>query len=279
MKITYGKLLMETMETADTDLQTKQTQFDGGTVTEVTLTDGNPFGKPAGRYITVETDHIQTLSEPCFGSVMQQISRAVESMLTGTKVLVAALGNEAVTPDSLGPKMTSHLMVTRPLETVQPSLLRPGNLRSVAAICTNVYGTTGVESAELVAGLCHTIHPDTVILIDALSTSHLSRLCTTVQISDTGISPGAGLGNYRPEISEQALGVRVISVGMPTVMQANEFAEQLTDTDLSEHAGRLIVTPQDIAAATDNGARLIAFALNHALHYGLSTEDMLKYLS
>lgn len=158
-------------------------------------------------------------------------------------------------------------------------------MRSVAAVCTNVFGATGVESAEMIAGVCRQIGAQTVIVIDALSTSHLSRLCSTVQIADSGIAPGGGVGNHRQVLDQKTLGVPVISIGMPTVMNGRTLAEFLCkdgkqiEQVLSPFGDDLIVTPTRIGTATDNGSKLIAFALNYALHHRLSIEDMLKYLS
>ncbi len=279
-------LLLEAMESmSGHGVQSKERRFKGGKVTSVRLDADNPFGRPAGTYTTVELQEIQSLQDEALDEAVRQIAEVLSRHITGQKILVAALGNNEITPDSLGPKMLSHLMITRPLESIAPKQLGKGRLRSVAAICTNVFGVTGVESAEMILGVSRLISPDCVIVIDALATTHLSRLCSTVQISDTGITPGAGVGNARVSVDEKSLGVPVISIGMPTVMDGQTLAHSLTEDAekikkaLSPYENDLIVTPAQIGAATDNGAKLIAYALNRALHYRISIEDMLKYLS
>lgn len=273
------------MESGGGGVKTKEIRFEGGKTTVVRLPKNNEYGRPAGEYVTVELQQVQRLQEEALAEAVRQISEVLLRYIVGEKVLVAALGNNDITPDSLGPKMLSHLMITRPYEQVSPELLGKGRLRSVAAICTNVYGATGIESAEMIRGVARQIRPDCVIVIDALSTGHLSRLCSTVQIADSGIAPGAGVGNHRPAVDEKTLGVPVISIGMPTVMNGQTLASYLTEDEgriknaLSPFERDLIVTPTQIGSATDNGAKLIAFSLNRALHYRMSIEDMMGYLS
>lgn len=280
----YENLLLETMEENAHGVQSEEKTFPGGKTTTVHLDDQNPFDKPAGKYVTVELQQVQRLQDEMLESAVEEIAEILKPMICGSRVLIAALGNNDITPDSLGPKMTRHLMITRPLELLQPDVYTAAGFRSVAAVCTNVFGTTGVESAEMIAGICRQIKAETVIVMDALATNCLSRLCSTVQISDGGMAPGAGVGNHRELLSKETLGVPVISVGMPTVMNGYTLAEQLCSQPghiqqvLSPFENDLIVTPTQIGVATDNGAKLIAFSLNRALH-GLSIAEMLQYLS
>lgn len=285
MKSFQSSLLLEAMESVDHGVKTKEETFSGGRVTTVELPEENPFSKPGGKYITIETKRVQSLQDQAFENAVNAVARAITPMIHGARVLVAALGNNDITPDSLGPKMMRHLMVTRPFEQIAPDALGEGKLRSVAAVCTNVYGATGIESAEMIRGVTAQIQPDTVIVIDALATTHLSRLCSTVQVADTGLVPGSGVANARKEVSRSALGVPVISVGMPTVMDGAALLEQVgssnetVDQTLSEYGETLIAMPTGIGTATDNGAKLLAFALNKALHYNMSMRDMLSFLS
>ncbi len=278
-------LLLEAVENAEGGIKTVERKFPGGKVTVVQLNEKNEFGRPAGEYTTVELSQVQHLQDEALEEAVRQISDILIRYIVGEKVLIAALGNNDITPDSLGPKMLSHLMITRPFEQIAPEQLGKGRLRSVSAICTNVFGATGVESAEMICGVARQIRPDLVIVIDALATSHLSRLCSTVQIADSGITPGGGVGNNRLSIDEKTLGIPVISIGMPTVMNGQTLASFLTEDEqkiqkaLAPFERDLIVTPTQIGSATDNGAKLIAFSLNRALHYRLSVADMLKYLS
>ncbi len=284
MKRVYDRLLIEAVEELG-GVSSRERQFKGGKVTSVHLREGNPFGKPAGLYHTVELGAVQGLQEESLQVAVHEIAELIIPMLRGRRVLVAALGNNDITPDSLGPKIMRHLMITRPFALLQSEVFETSGLRSVAAVCTNVFGATGVESAEMIDGLCRRIGAETVIVIDALATEQLSRLCSTVQISDGGIAPGAGVGNHRITLDQSSLGVPVISMGVPTVISGKRLAclldadEEKTAKLLAECEDDLIVTPTQIATATDNGAKLIAFALNRALHDRLSIEDMLGYLS
>lgn len=271
MKQIYESLLLEAMEERGEGVCTEEKHFAGGSIRRVQLEQKNPYGRPAGNYVTVELQPVQGLQEEELGQAVAAVAGELRPMLRGKRVLVAALGNRDITPDSLGPKMTRHLMITRPLEMLQPEVFRESGLRSVAAVCTNVFGTTGVESAEMIAGITGRIGAQTVIVIDALATEHRSRLCTTVQLSDGGLAPGAGVGNHRALLNAEVLGVPVISVGMPTVMSARKLTEKAEGEEL-------LVMPTDIGVATDNGAKLLAFALNQALH-DVSIREMLGYLS
>lgn len=280
-----SELLLEAVENREGGVKTQERRFPGGKVTVVRLPEKNDFGRPAGEYTTVELSQVQQLQDEELEEAVRQISDVLVRYIVGERVLVAALGNNDITPDSLGPKMLSHLMITRPYEQLDPKKIGKGRLRSVCAICTNVFGATGVESAEMICGVARQIRPDCVIVIDALATAHLSRLCSTVQIADSGIAPGGGVGNNRPAVDEKTLGIPVISIGMPTVMNGQTLAAFLTEDEkkikkaLAPFERDLIVTPTQIGSATDNGAKLIAFSLNRALHYRMSVEDMLKYLS
>lgn len=280
-----SELLLEAVENRESGVKTQERRFPGGKVTVVRLPEKNDFGRPAGEYTTVELSQVQQLQDEELEEAVRQISDVLARYIVGERVLVAALGNNDITPDSLGPKMLSHLMITRPYEQLDPKKIGKGRLRSVCAICTNVFGATGVESAEMICGVARQIQPDCVIVIDALATAHLSRLCSTVQIADSGIAPGGGVGNNRPAVDEKTLGIPVISIGMPTVMNGQTLAAFLTEDEkkikkaLAPFERDLIVTPTQIGSATDNGAKLIAFSLNRALHYRMSVEDMLKYLS
>ena len=284
MREIYEGLLLEAMEENTHGVKSREQTFPGGKITTVQLAAQNPFDRPEWTYVTVELSPVQRLQDEALETAVAQIAAVLEKFVVGRRVLVAALGNNEITPDSLGPKMLRHLMITRPLALLQPQTFADSGLRSVAAVCTNVFGTTGVESAELIAGLCAQVEVDAVVVIDALATTHLSRLCTTVQLSDGGLSPGAGVGNHRKLLNAQTLGVPVISVGMPTVMDGGALAQALCqETEspqelLQDYDGSLIVTPADIGVATDNGAKLLAFSLNRALH-GLSIAEMLQFLS
>lgn len=238
------------------------------------------LGREMGRYVTIETDKSYQIGEPAFEEIASALADQLKQMLKNRKkILVLGIGNPNITPDSLGSKAVERLMVTRPLKD------RPKQYASVSAMAASVYGVSGIESAELAQGLVHSIAPEAVILIDAMATARLERLCQTIQLSDSGLTPGGGVDNARKEISEKTLGVPVISVGMPTVVDCRVLLWHVLGEEWEKHSVKLhpfeeslIATPRQMELATDMGARLIAFAINKALHGDISTEEILKYL-
>ncbi len=253
------------------------------TLTEVTVEDemgAAAIGREQGRYITVETEKSYEIGEPAFEEIAGILAERLRVMIGDRKrVLILGIGNPNITPDSLGAKAVERLMVTRPLDP------KPAEYAKVSAMAAPVFGVSGVESGELAEGLTRIVQPELVILIDAMATGRLERLCKTIQLADTGLTPGGGVDNARKEISAKTLGVPVFSIGMPTVVDCRvllrhvmgesweEFGEKLHPFEES-----LIATPREMEGATDMGAKIIAFALNKALHGDLSTEEILKYL-
>ncbi len=238
------------------------------------------LGREMGRYVTIETDKSYQIGEPAFEEIASALADQMKRMLKNRKkILVLGIGNPNITPDSLGSKAVERLMVTRPLKD------RPKQYASVSAMAASVYGVSGIESAELAQGLVQSIAPEAVILIDAMATARLERLCQTIQLSDSGLTPGGGVDNARKEISEKTLGVPVLSVGMPTVVDCRVLLWHVLGEDWEKYSVKLhpfeeslIATPRQMELATDMGARLIAFAINKALHGDISTEEILKYL-
>ncbi|MBQ9952884.1 MAG: GPR endopeptidase [Clostridia bacterium] len=238
------------------------------------------LGREMGRYVTIETDKSYQIGEPAFEEIASALADQMKRMLKNRKkILVLGIGNPHITPDSLGSKAVERLMVTRPLKD------RPKQYASVSAMAASVYGVSGIESAELAQGLVQSIAPEAVILIDAMATARLERLCQTIQLSDSGLTPGGGVDNTRKEISEKTLGVPVLSVGMPTVVDCRVLLWHVLGEDWEKYSVKLhpfeeslIATPRQMELATDMGARLIAFAINKALHGDISTEEILKYL-
>lgn len=238
------------------------------------------LGRGIGRYVTVETEKSYQIGEPAFEEIAAALADQLREMLGNRKrILILGIGNPNITPDSLGAKAVERLMVTRPLKE------RPKSYASVSAMAASVYGISGIESAELAEGLVHSIAPEAVILIDAMATARLERLCQTIQLADSGLTPGGGVDNARKEISEKTLGVPVLSIGMPTVVDCRVLLWHVLGDDWEKHSVKLhpfeeslIATPRQMELATDMGARLIAFAINKALHDDVSTEEILKYL-
>ncbi len=231
------------------------------------------LGKPMGRYVTLELQSLLRREEDAFPATAQTLAEELRSFLElsgNSSVLVAGLGNRDITPDAIGPCALDNLMVTRHLRKQLPEYF--GHFRPVSALRAGVLGTTGVESAAMVAALVREIKPAAVVAIDALAARELGHLCRTVQISDSGIVPGSGVGNARKALSRETLGVPVVALGVPTVVEAAAFTDE-------PGSGGMIVTPRDIDKNVKDIAKLIGYALNLALHEGLTIEDVDMFLS
>jgi spore protease len=262
----------------------REHQCQGFAVTEVEVLDGQgaqALGKPIGRYFTLDTgprtgrtsDHTQRLSQ-----ALSEELRSLLRLKQEDSVLVVGLGNRRITPDALGPWAADQTVVTRHLISALPESF--GQFRSVSAVATGVLGTTGVESGELVKSLCDRLKPDAVVAIDALAARSAQRLCTTVQLSDTGIVPGSGVGNARFALTEESLGCRVIAVGVPTVVRGAVLCAQLGGTEAEQRElGELFVTPRDIDAAGAELSRAIGWGLSMATQEGLSLQEVQALLN
>jgi len=219
--------------------------------------------------------------------------------------LVVGLGNWNATPDALGPRVTSKLLVTRHLHDYVPADVA-GGLRKVAAISPGVLGITGIETAEIILGIVEKIKPGVVICVDALAARSVERIGTTVQIADTGINPGSGIGNQRKGLNRDTLGVPVIAMGVPTVVHAATIAHdtmealasslqgkkpffqlfnspqerrEMVNQVLNPSVGELVVTPKEIDDLIEDMAKVIAGSLNAVLHTSIQSQDLLKYLN
>lgn len=239
------------------------------------------LGKPMGCYVTVE---FSPLTDSAFipDERYEAVSEQLASMLppSGT-VLVAGLGNRNITPDALGPRTAAQVAATRHIVGELQRTAGFDALRSCAVTSTGVLGQTGIEAVELLKALCSEIKPSAVIVIDAMASRRLSRLGCTVQISDAGISPGAGVGNNRPSISREELGASVISVGVPTVVDAATLAHDLTGERgaknyVSPRGEGMIVTPREIDLLVDRASRLLALSINSALHPEIDPVELLS---
>lgn len=239
------------------------------------------LGKPAGKYITLETEKLYKNSQ-VFSSVCQVLCDELRKLLPdkGT-VLVAGLGNEDITPDALGPKSLDLILATRHISSDFAESLGLGNLRSVAGIVPGVLGKTGIETVEIISSVAEKISPSCVIVIDALASRKTERLGTTVQISSAGVEPGSGVGNRRKGINSETLGVPVIAIGVPTVVDAltmaSDIAEKagalLPEADLTEHRN-MVVTPKEIDSLIDKASHLIAMGINTALQRNLTAGEI-----
>lgn len=249
----------------------RETSDSGFNITEVRIT--NESGslllcKPVGKYLTLELDSFMKRTENSFNIAANHISgmlNSFEDIKNANSFLIACIGNPDVTPDAIGPNTADSILVTRHLKQSLPEDFAAFSSVSVAR--TGVLGTSGIESAAQIKSLVAEVLPDCVIAVDALASGELSRLCRNIQICDTGISPGSGVGNDRAELSREYLGVPVIAIGVPTVIDASAFTDD-------ESAKGFFVTPRNIDEEVCSISKLIAYGINLALHKGLSIEDI-----
>lgn len=252
-------------------LELNEERICGCRVTAVKINGGEAskaLCKPIGNYLTLELDEYIRRRENSFSNAanaLSQLMRRFAEIQNAQSFLVACLGNRAITPDAVGPEVSDGLIVTRHLKQSLPQEFAA--LSSVAVLRTGVLGTTGIESAQSLKALCGLVQPDCVIAVDALASGELDRLCRNVQICDSGIAPGSGVGNNREMLSAENLGVPVIAVGVPTVIDASAFS------DCDELRG-MFVTPRGIDSLVRCAGRLIGYGIDLALHPGLTVEDI-----
>lgn len=266
------------------------------------------IGKPVGTYITIDSPGLRRRNrdlQETVGKILTDELATILNLGPTSSALVVGLGNWNATPDALGPRVTGKLLVTRHLREFVPRDVA-GGLRSVAALAPGVLGITGIETAEIIHGVVQRIKPDVVICIDALAARSVERIGTTVQLADTGISPGSGIGNQRQGLNRQTLGVPVIAIGVPTVVHAATIAHdtmealashyqgqkmffqifnspeerrQMVNQVLQPSVGELVVTPKEIDDLIDDMAKVIAGSLNAVLHTSITAQDLLKYIN
>ena len=246
--------------------------------------------KPLGNYITIDglplTDNFRDIP-----AQVQAMSEEIRSLLpkkNGT-VLVIGLGNVNITPDALGPKTASAVLATRHITGELARSTGLDRLRSVAVLSPGVLGQTGIETGELIISLINRLEPSAVIAVDALASRSLARLGCTVQISDSGISPGTGVGNNRLSLNKKTLGVSVIGIGIPTVVDASTLAAEFlgdSDSDLSKlkntlspRGEKMIVTPSEIDLLIERASKLIGMAINCALQSEFSFDELISLVS
>lgn len=237
-------------------------------ITEIEISDSKAaefLKKPTGKYITMETDSFDELPDK-----MQSKSEAVATELrkllpkTFGKAIIACLGNRSITPDAYGPVISDYIIATRHLKKECSKLF--GNLNEVCVIAGGTVGQTGIESVELIKAAVNEIKADVVIATDALCCHSVHRLGKSIQLSDSGISPGSGVENKRKEISSKTLGIPVISIGVPTVM----------DMDTENGEETMIITPRNIDKIIKNSSRITAYGINLALQPELNFKDILN---
>ncbi|MDR0999668.1 MAG: GPR endopeptidase [Clostridiales bacterium] len=314
-------LALESVEnqevTDDSGVGVEEEEYGDIKVTWVQVRDkrgAQSMGKPVGSYITIESEAMKEHDVETHEKIADILSKQLEKLAKlkpDAAVLVVGLGNWNVTPDALGPKVVSKILVTRHLSGEMPTELM-GRVRSVSAISPGVMGLTGIETGEIIKGVVERVKPDLVIAIDALAARRTKRINATVQLSDTGINPGAGVGNNRMKLNAQSLGVPTVVVGIPTVVDAatlvndtmdsmlNAMVEQaprgteffsmlkslageekyhLISEILNPYTGNMFVTPKEVDAVIERLSGIIANGINIALHPGVTSDDMNRFMA
>ncbi len=272
----------------------------------------NALRKPVGNYITIEMPELIHKTEQLYEKTVTVLTRELSSLIDinyDAVVLVVGLGNRNITADALGPMVVSQLLITRHLFDLMPEELEDG-IRPVCALSPGVLGITGIETGEILKGVCEKVKPDLIIVIDALASRKLERVSTTIQLSNTGLTPGSGIGNVRMGINKKTMGVPVIAIGVPTVVDAATMANDTIDMvidKLMEQAGEnsdfykilknldrnekygliqevlskeyvnLVVTPKEVDEIIEDISEIISNSINAALHESVSTDDINKF--
>lgn len=266
-----------------------KSKLEGYGLTRVDILDARgeeALGKPAGCYLTIDLTTFWQRKADFFPRAVRAVGTQLRAMVPAEgPVLVVGLGNAAMTPDAVGPLTADSVLVTRHLISAMPRQF--AGFRPVSVVRTGVLGTTGVESAEAVAGVAEQVRPAAIIAVDALASRRRERVCATVQLSDTGITPGSGVGNHRAALNRETLGVPVIAVGIPTVVDAATLAADLLEEAGVEHIdadrlrqgqGNMMVTPRDIDAQVRDLSKVVGYGINWALQ-DLDVEDITALLS
>lgn len=306
-------------QTAKKDAPGIEVESDEGenyTVTRIKIVDeigSEKLGKPKGTYITIEVPGLKNADQDLKDEISQLVAKEIKGLgrnREDTKTLIVGLGNWNITPDALGPKVVDRILVTRQY-FIAYNKDRDDTVANVSAITPGVMGLTGIETGDIVKGVVEKTKPDLVIAIDALASRKMNRVSTTIQISDTGISPGSGVGSKRIGLTEDFLGVPVIAIGVPTVVDAatmvndtmdliigsmreqaqvgTEFysmLESISDEDkyqlikevLQPYMPNVLVTPKEIDQLINDLSIIIANGLNIALHPGIELKDVNRYI-
>ncbi|MBM7867029.1 GPR endopeptidase [Heliobacterium gestii] len=267
------------------------------------------MGKPRGTYVTIDAPPLRENNRESHQAISTILARELAGLLPigpDSSVLVVGLGNWNATPDALGPKVVESTLVTRHLHHYAPEELS-GNLRPVSAIAPGVLGLTGIETAEIIKGIVEKTRPDLVIAIDALATSSVDRIATSIQLANTGIQPGSGVGNRRAGINQATMGCPVIALGVPTVCHAGVIAheaieklmqqfqtsptlyrlykglnpeamQQIIEEVLGPFQRDLIMTPKEIDQLIQQTSRVVSAGIAQALHPAITPDQWTQYL-
>ena len=249
--------------------------------------------KSEGTYLTLECEGVRTRDPAAMTALQNMLGEEIERLLppdeNGAPVMVVGLGNRCVTPDALGPRTVDGTLVTRHLIQEMPDQV-DDRLNPVCAIAPGVMGATGIETMETVSALVKELRPRCLIAIDSLAARSSSHIGVSIQLSDTGIQPGSGVGNHRKALTQEVLGVKVIALGVPTVVYASTIVrdalvkmnEGASDEALSEitrqlfenEIGEMIVTPREVDDMIADAAEILSGGINRALQNRLSAEEI-----
>ncbi|MEW9096684.1 MAG: GPR endopeptidase [Clostridiaceae bacterium] len=285
-------------------------------ITDVKIVDESgerAMNKPKGTYITLEIPEVSGYDEETMEDISRVLAKTLSPLINldeNMTAMVVGLGNWNITPDALGPKVIEKLMVTRHLKQLIPDQIDEG-IRPVCAMAPGVLGLTGIETGEIIKSVTEKIKPNLIICIDALASRRLERINRTIQIGNTGISPGSGVGNKRMEISERALGIPVIAIGVPTVVDAATIAndtidmvldavinqatkgsgfydmlrsldrnekQRMIEEVLNPYVGNLMVTPKEVDSVIDSVSKIISTGINIALQPALELKQINNYI-
>ncbi len=245
------------------EVKNKTLNIGGVKITEIIIDDdftASRIGKIKGKYITAEFESIEKITD--YSEIKKAIIYALKELIYDVEnLLVVGLGNNEITADSIGPKTASRLLATRHIAGEFAEKIGLFGLKSVSVLTPNVLGKTGIEVSELVAGIVEKIKPQAVIVIDACVSLSINRLFRTIQFSNSGISPGSGVKNSRKELSKASLGVPVIAIGIPTVVDVKSLAFELTGKKANLKTD-MIVTPKDSDLLCQKISEILAAALN-----------------
>ena len=246
-------------------------------ITEILIKDdksGEKIGRTKGKYITLEGKSFGMFSTD-FRQMCEEFSKELSEFIPNGNVLVTGLGNSDITPDALGPLTASKVLATRHLkQEYEKDADFLSDLRPVEVIASGGLGQTGIETAELISAVMEKVKPDCVIAVDALACSDVERLGKTIQLSDAGISPGSGVQNKRRELSVKTLGVPVIAVGVPTVVDMHTIVNNYTGSIVSQQLPNMMVTPRDVDKLISRAASVLAAGINMTLQPQLDFEEI-----
>lgn len=302
----YTDLAMEARELnpALQGIEEEKEEGQGLTVSRIQVTTqaaAEKLGKAMGRYITLDAPELTDRPLDLFAAVSKSLAKELSGLLqdlsADATVLVVGLGNRAITSDSLGPRVVEQVYVTRHVtEYIPDALSRP--IRSVCAVAPGVLGVTGIETMEIVQGVVERLHPDLILAVDALASRRAARISTTIQMTDTGIQPGSGVGNARKGLNQATFGLPVLAIGVPMVVYAATISQDtisliadetglhqdeeklrgLAEKVIEEHLGSMIVTPKDVDQIAIDMSRVLADGINMAL-FGADYDEVRMLVS